>query len=245
MSHGTDRSIRGTAAVLAFGMSLVASGCKEEEPIPKLFEEDGVWALINFDAEGDGNAVDVTGNRLDIGGGTAAFMLKFTEAMKVVQTAACVFPGTSADPDPLLNPGNTPCGMFDDDTEWECHCYGYAFEREEMKWVEFTAGDTPPMVSLEDSMPAADGTAMTSSGSGTGGDDDDDDDTGGGGVDGETIITLSEVPSVNFTYHFRPLPDGVWGSNGTTSLYRMQARVNSAFNTVDDDPMRQSCTPCI
>ena len=224
----------------------MSSGCKEEEPIPKLFEEDGVWALINFDDEGDGNSIDVTGNRLDIGGGTASFMLKFTTAMSVVQTAACVFPGDSSEPEALL-PGNTPCGMFDDNTEWRCRCFGYAFEREEMKWVEFTAGDTPPVVTLEDTPAGGDGGMMTSGGSGTGGDDDDDDggESGGGGADGETFVTVSEVPSVNFTYHFRPLPEGVWGSNGTTSLYRMQARVGSVFDTVDDDPMRQSCTPCI
>lgn len=219
----------------------IAPGCKEEPTVSKLFEEDGVWSLIDYDLAGDGETRPLSDRRSN------TFMFKFTTAMSVVQTAACIFPGTAADPDPQTSPVNTPCGMFDDDTEWECRCFGYAFEEETMKWVEFSAGDTPPVVTLDPApIGGADDGGSAGSGGGSGDDGGDDEGgDGGGGPMGETTINVSEISGLNLTFGFRPLPDGVFSSNGENSRYVMQTRGNNAFATALDDPMRPSCEPCI
>jgi len=211
---------------------LLTTGCKEEDTtVPTLFDEDGVWALTRYDIEGEGTANDLLAHR------DASFLLNFNKADKVVQTASCVFPGTDDDEE-KLSPGDTPCGFIDDGTEWQCQCFGYAFEHDEMRWVEFNAGDLPPVVELEAA--ATGGGAGGSGGESGSGGDTAPADTGEG-----TLMTVSEVPDVNFTFNFRPLPDGVFDSNGTNSRFVMQARGASTFATVLDDPMRPSCAPCV
>lgn len=239
-------------AVPLLGTLTLAGGCKEETKIETLFDEGGVWSLIKYDTDGGGQESTLAAEREN------KFMLKFSPEEKVVQTASCIWPGDSADPE-MTAPSNTPCGRANDllDTEWSCQCFAYAFEEDRMRWVEFTAGDTPPEVTLDpQDMMAGDDAGGGGTGGGTGGDgtgdggsggDAGDDDGGGSGGDSGpgTSIIVNAVTGVAFTFFFRPLPLGVFTSNGTSSRFQMQARGNTVFNEVLDDPMRKSCQPCV
>jgi hypothetical protein len=121
----------------------------------------------------------------------------------------------------LLDPTNT---------HWDCRCFAYDFEREEMLWQEFNAGDMVPSVSLSGSNDPAGGT--------TAGD-------GGATGDGQTHITVAEVMDVNSTFNFRPLPEGVFGSDGMTSRFVLQKRADSVFDRAYEDPEgRPGCVEC-
>ncbi len=205
-------------SLLALGaLGLVLTGaCKEDPPTPKLFAEDGAWSVISYDLEGTGNQLDINDSNR-----RDAFMLSFDSAEKVVTTAACIEAAgdTVADSPCLLNPN---------DTYWECQCFAYDFVREEMLWREFNAGDIPPTVSLS---------AADDQGAGT---------TGGGGGDGDTLINVAEIPDVNSTYNFRPLPDGIFGSDGVASRFVFQKRAPSIFDRAYEDPEgRPGCVPCV
>lgn len=206
----------------ALGLCLTVGACKDDPPTPKLFEEDGVWSTVRYDLTGGGSltAVD-TANRKD------AFMLSFDAAERVVTTAACI----ERDSD---TPANSTCALTPSTTRWDCRCFAYDFVREEMLWREFVPGDVPPTVSLSaaDAPPASDDT-------GTG-------DGGGGGDDLDTNVFVADVMEVGSTYSFRPLPDGVFGSNGESSRFILQQRAASVFDRVYDDPQgRPTCEPCV
>ncbi len=208
---------------VVLGLSLGAGACKEEVTTPKLFEEAGVWSVVKYDLEGSGETRDIDNmNRRD------AFMIAFDDVEGVVTTASCV-----DDDNPEATPANSGCRLSASTTRWSCSCYGYDFVREEMLWREFNAGDVPPEVSLEgmDEPPASDET-------GTGG--------GGAGPEGDTSVFVAEVPDINSTYNFRPLPEGIFGSNGMTSRYILEARAGSLIDQVFEDPDgRPTCDPCI
>lgn len=215
---------RSTLLVLA-ALGLTVGACQDDPPTPKLFQEDGTWSVIRYDIEGNGELREVdTMTRRD------AFMLQYDATEKVVTTAACI--ETDAD-----NVSNSLCLINPDDTHWSCRCFGYDFVREEQLWQEFNAGDIPPKVSLSsaDDPPAGDG-----GGTGTSGGD-----GGGGGGDNQTFITVGELPDVNSTYSIRPLPEGVFGSDGETSRFVVQKKADSLFERVFEDPDRAPCTPCI
>jgi hypothetical protein len=213
---------RSTLLVLAaLGLGLTAGGCKDDPPPPKLFQEAGTWSVVVYDLEGTGiqNDIDVMTRR-------DSFLLQFDTAEKVVTSAACVETDadTVADSLCLINP---------DDTHWSCRCFAYDFVEEQQLWREFNAGDVPPVVKLSDmDDPNAEGGGTATDG-------------GGGEGTGDTIVQVSEIMDVNSTYNFRPLPEGVFGSNGTSSRFVMQKRANSLFDKVFDDPEdRAPCTPC-
>ena len=218
---------RSTLLVLtALGLGLAAGGCKDDPPTPKLFQERGTWSVVTYDLEGTGTQQDI-----DVMSRRDSFLIQFDTAEKVVTTAACVETDadTVADSLCLINP---------DDTHWSCRCFGYDFVRDQQLWREFTAGDVPPVVKLSDmDDPNADGgggDTGTSSGGG-----------GGGGGTGDTIVQVSEIEDVNSTFNFRPLPEDVFGSNGTSSRFVMQKRADSLFDKVFEDPEgRPPCTPC-
>lgn len=200
----------------ALGLSLTGA-CKEDPPTPKLFAEDGAWSVISYDLVGNGNQIEVNdANRRD------AFMLSFDSAERVVTTAACVASesDTVADSLCLLDPSNT---------YWDCRCFAYDFVREEMLWREFNAGDIPPDVSLSETEDPAGGTSG-----------------GGGGGEGDTLITVAEITDVNSTYNFRPLPEGVFGSDGMTSRFVLRQRSPAVFARAYEDPDgRPGCSPCV
>lgn len=212
---------RPSLLVLA-ALGLAAVGCKDDPPTPKLFAEDGVWSVITYDLEGNGEQADI-----DVMTRRDSFLLQFDSAERVVTTAACIETDadTVADSLCLINP---------DDTHWSCRCFGYAFEHDQQLWREFNAGDTPPVVAISDSDNGGDGgTAGTAGG-------------GGGGGDGDTLVQVSEIMDVNSTFNFRPLPEDVFGSNGISSRFVMQKRADSLFDKVYDDPEgRPPCTPCV
>ncbi len=207
---------------VALGLSLGAGACKEEPTTPKLFEEGGVWSLINYDLEGSGDINEVdTMNRRD------AFMLQFDDVENVVTAASCV-----DDSNLEATPANSGCRLSPSTTRWVCRCFGYDFVREQMLFREFNPGDMPPDVSIEggDDPPADE--AGESGGTATGEDD--------------TAVFVSEVPDINSTFNFRPLPDGLFGSNGMTSRYILQTRAASIFQEAFEDPDgREVCEPCI
>lgn len=210
-------SFRPSVLVLgALGLALTGA-CKDDPPTPKLFEEEGAWSVIRYDLDGTTGLVDINNaNRRD------AFMLSFDSHIRVVTTAACVERegDTVADSSCLLNPS---------DTFWDCQCFAYDYVNDEMLWREFNPGDIPPDVSLAAADEPGDGT--------TGG--------GGGGGD-DTLITLSEIPDINSTYNFRPLPDGVFGSDGVVSRFIFQKRSPSVFGRAYEDPDgRPGCEPCV
>lgn len=196
---------------LASTLSCTASsGCKEDEGPGKLFEEEGVWSLARYDLEGTGALQDI--NKTSRGD---AFMLKFEPEKGVVSTASC---GEDED----KTPATSQCRL-DPNSSWFCRCFGYAFEESEMKWVEFEAGSLPPEVMFDDMM-------MMPAGTGTGGDT-------GAAMPGEpTIITVAELPDQASTIDFRPMPFGVFGSNGTSSRYVFQQKTPSVFDEVTCDP---------
>jgi len=202
------------------GLSLSVGACKEDPPTPKLFQEDGVWSVVNYDLTGSGDLKEIdTMNRRD------AFMLHFDATEQVVTTASCVEDATDT-------PASSTCLLTPTTTEWLCQCFGYDFVRDEMLWREFDAGDIPPDVSLADLDDPGGGMA-----SGT---------DGGGGDGDDTLISLAEIPDVSSTYNFRPLPEGVFGSDGESSRYIFEARAASLFDRVFDDPDgRPGCEPCI
>lgn len=209
----------------ALGLGLTAGACKEDPPTPKLFDEQGTWSVIRYDLEGNGDLRDV-----DVMTRRDSFMLQFDAAEKVVTTAACI--ETDAD-----DVSNSLCLINPQDTRWDCRCFGYDFVREEQLWREFNPGDIPPVVSLSASEdpPPAGGTG----GTGTGGGD-------GGGGDGDTLVLVAEIMDVNSTFNFRPLPEGVFGSDGVVSRFVMQKRADSLFEKVFEDPEgRAACSPCI
>lgn len=200
--------------------SLALGGCKEDPPTPKLFQEAGAWSVIKYDLDGSGDLKDVdTNNRRD------AFMLSFDTAERVVTTASCIDNDTDT-------PASSTCLLTPGTTRWDCRCYGYDYVDDRMLWREFEPGDLPPDVDLDDiDEPEA--------GDSTG---------GGGGSDtgDDTVVILSEVMDINSTYNFRPLPMGLFGSNGEDSRFVMQARANSIFDRAYDDPDgRPSCEPCV
>ncbi|MBC8071216.1 MAG: hypothetical protein IAG13_23015 [Deltaproteobacteria bacterium] len=219
-------------ALLGAGLALGLTACSEPPP-GKLFDEDGVWSLVQYDI-GTG-LDDLPTPRKD------AFMLDFDAEQKVVTTAACTSEENSS-----VTPANSPCRLTPATTEWQCQCFSYAFQEEIMQWQEFPAGTAmPPKVKFDRDLvdTAGGGGGGSDEGTGSGGGD------GGesGGAEGEvTVITVTELPDRADTYDFRPLPTGVFGSNNV-SHFILEARAESTFNQVyDDEEERKAyCEPCV
>lgn len=213
----------------ALGLCLTAGACKEDPPTPKLFDETGVWSVIDYDLEGSGilNPI-LNSNRRD------AFMLSFDPVEKVVTTASCVESATNSN-----TPDNSPCLVSPSTTEWQCRCFSYDFVREEMLWREFNAGDIPPIVSLSDSETPMGEEGGGESGSGSGGGD-------GGEPSDDLLVYVAEIMDISSTFNFRPLPEDLFGSNGESSRFVLQSRAGSVFDKVYDDPEgRAACSPCV
>ena len=221
--------------VLMIGALLAVAttgGCKEDEGPGKLFEEDGTWELVQYDI-GDGLAAVDAQNREE------AFMLKFDAGQQVVQTAMCAENETQT-------PTTSLCRLLENETQWFCRCFAYAYEGDRMLWQEFQPGETPPMVTFTD-----DGMSSTPPATSGGGGDTDTDGGGGGETGaapsgGGTEITVAPFGMISSTYGFRPLPTGVFGSQGASSNFIFSQKARSKFDQVFEDPDgRPSCTPCI
>lgn len=213
---------RSTLLVLAaLGLGLTATACKDDPPTPKLFQEKGTWTVIRYDIEGNGEERNVNQNTA-----RDSFLMQFDTAERVVTTAACVERETDT-------VDSSPCLLQPQSTEWHCRCFAYDFVRDEMLWREFNPGEEVPTVKLSDMDGGGDE-------DGTGGDDGEADATG------DALVRVSEIEDVNSTFNFRPLPDGVFGSNGESSRFVMQKRADSLFDKVYEDPEgRMGCEPCV
>lgn len=118
-------------------------------------------------------------------------------------------------------PASSTCLLTPDTTQWLCQCYAYDFEDNQMLWSEFDAGDIPPEVDLSTVDPENPDTELG------------------------TQITVAEIPDINSTYNFLPLPMGLFGSNGTNSRYIFQRRAASVFERAYTDERRPTCEPCL
>jgi hypothetical protein len=209
------------------------SGCGDDEP-GRLFEEDGTWELEQYNLDGEGLTEISADNR------GAAFLMKFKASRRVVQVAMCGEVETDT-------PQTSLCRLLSGGTAWFCKCYAYAYQEDEMIWREFAPGSEPPSVPFTEGgsniPPASSGGGDTDTGGETDSGDSSDTSDGGGG---DARINLSPVANISSTYSFRPLPFGVWGSDGSISSYVMQQRATSLFDQVLADPEgRPSCTPCV
>jgi hypothetical protein len=121
-------------ALLSLAATLLLTstpGCKDDE-VKTLFEENGVWALVQFDLTGTGFQ-DIADNR------SGGFLLKFDSGKGVVGTAACTDNANNNSPSQSL------C-RFDYAATWTCRCFAYEFEESAMRWMEFDPGSAPPPV---------------------------------------------------------------------------------------------------
>jgi hypothetical protein len=205
------------------------SGCKDDPP-GKLFDEQGAWAVVQYDI-GEGLEDIMTMTREN------AFMLSFDTENSVMTTAAC------GDEMSGFLPSDSTCRLSVSTTSWQCSCYAYAFQEDVMQMTPFDAGSAPPEVEFDpDLIPGQSGEAggVDESGTGTGGE------SGGMSSGPLTVIRISPIPERMDTYDFTPLPSGVFGGNGANHHFIVEARSNTIFGTVYDDPQgRPSCEPCV
>lgn len=218
---------RRALASLALIGSFALGACKAEDPGPgKLFEEDGVFEVTHYSLDGAGlSPINVT-NRAE------AFLIKFDATENVVQTAMC-----AEDVDDT--PETSLCRLSTSGTQWNCNCYGYAFEESQMAWREFNAGDMPPVVELGEVAEPMMGATDTDTDGGGAGDD-------GTVPEGDAMVNVGEVQNIGDTYTIGPLPVGIFGSDGLSSIYQLQRKAPMNFDQVFADPDgRAVCQPCI
>jgi hypothetical protein len=203
------------------------SGCKDDPP-GKLFDEQGAWAVVQYDL-GDGLEDIMVMSRRD------AFMVSFDTENSVMTTAACGNEMSS------YLPSESTCRTSPTTTNWQCSCYSYAFQEDVMQMTPFDAGSPPPEVDFDpDLIPGQSGEAGGMDTSGTGGE------SGGMPAGPLSVIRVSPIPDRADTYDFTPLPSGVFGGNGANNHFIVEARSNTIFGEVYDDPDgRASCEPCV
>lgn len=214
--------------------TLSTAGCKDDPGPGKLFDEDGVWELSTFALSGSGTE-SIANSR------QGEFLLMFDEANGFVQTAMC-------SDDDIDDPTDSECEGITD-SMWICSCFGYDFVEDQMAWLQFEAGGTPPVVKVGEE-PSAGGAA---GGDGSGGDTDSDGGSeGGGGGDeggqaegGAHQFAVSEFAGADATFEFSPLPAGIFGSDGVSSKFTFVKKAPSVFDRALEDPDRPPCQPCI
>lgn len=224
-------------ALIATALSTAA--CADDPGPGKLFDEDGVWELETFALEGSGLE-----QLADLRGGE--FLMRFDNENRVVQTAMCAN-------NERATPTNSECeGVAD--SQWHCRCFAYDFVEEEMAWLEFEAGATPPVVKVGDAeqVDAGGGDEETAGDTDTDGAGEEGGEEGGAEEGGDEApaggihqLTVAESASAAATIDFTPLPFEVFGSNGTSSKYTFVKKAGSVFDVVLEDPERPSCQPCI
>ncbi len=211
-------------------LAIAATACGDEEAPSKLFDEDGAWAVIQYDLGENVEEIDPQ-TRED------AFMLSFDNANRVVTAASCVGLDSDGMPD-AVTPEDSPCRLLPQDTAWQCRCFAYAFRDDVMQFQEFAAGSMPPRLAFDPLLdPGEVGGDDSGGGSGSG---------GGGGDGGVAALRVVPIPDRKSTYDFRPLPAGVFGGDGVANHFILKARSNSIFDEVYMDPDgRDSCMRCV
>jgi hypothetical protein len=226
---------------------VAASGCGEDE-VNKLFAEDGVWSLVEYDLEGTSGYEDLPDAR------RGGFLMRFNSGLNKVAVASCQDDQNVADGVPGDVDG-TLCGLGGEYKGFYCDCFLYAFEESQMCWKDADAGGVLPAIGTCGDVPDVPddgGSGTGDGGDGTGGDGTGGDggtDTGGDGGTGtgagadeggprtgsgygetpETLITLSEDLDVGSTYIFQPLPQGIYNSR-EFSRFKMQQKAAHLFD---------------
>lgn len=238
MHHASFVQRHRAIVLVATGLVAILAGCSDPPP-GTLFDEDGVWSLVEYDI-GDG-LNDLPQARKD------AFLLKLDKKNKVATAASCTSESMN-----FTTPDNSPCHSSEPETEWQCRCFAYAFQEEVMQWQEFAPGAAmAPKVKFDPDAFNMSGGGGEESGGGTG------DGTGSGGGEGGsesggmsggdlTVITISELPDRSDTYDFRPLPLGLFGGD-FTSHFIFEARASTLIDQVymDDEGRKAYCEPCL
>ncbi len=228
----TERSPLGFRTLLRGALvatALLTAACGGDDGPGKLFDEDGVWELTQFALEGSG-IESVSNTR------SANFFLKFDNANRVVQTAMCANRENA-------DPTNSECRGFTD-AQWNCQCFGYDFEGDQMAWQQFDAGGEIPVVQV--GRAAADDEAPAETDGETDGAGAEDDGAAEPAPEGSVHeFTVAEVNGVGSTYDLTPLPAGVFGSDGSVSRFIFQAKAPSQFDQVLENDEVPVCQPCI
>jgi hypothetical protein len=230
-------------------LAAAASGCAEDE-VGKLFDENGVWSLVEYDLEGTSTYESLPDSR------SGGFLMRFNPGLDKVAVASCqddqnVTDGVPGDVDGTL------CGLGGEFKGFYCDCFLYVFEESQMCWKHADAGGGMPEIGSCGQLPDIPGDGGSGTGDGgDGGTGDGGDGTGDGGTDTggdggtgtgagadhggartgtgygetpETLITVSEDLDVGSTYIFQPLPQGIYNSR-EFSRYKMQQKANNLFD---------------
>lgn len=112
-------------------LTVLAGACKEEGR-DVLFEENGTWALFQYDIEGKGLEPFDTAARVD------KFLLHFDMEAGVVAAASCV---DSMDRTDLTT---TLCDV----DKFECRCFAYTYEKSTMTFAEEVPGGDPKTTTI-------------------------------------------------------------------------------------------------
>lgn len=193
----SSRALSTLGVFLAF---TALTGCPEEDT--RLFDETGVWTLEKYTLDGSPFS-DVDQNRKN------RFLLRFKPEDGVLASAACHEMGTE------VSVGGSTCvnaGL----SEWECRCFAYTYENDDMRWQEFEPNTTPPTVGS----------------SGTGGDSETEEEGGGGGGDAHSL-TVAAFENAASTYQFISLPNTLFNSDGQVSKHVFQIKADSVWTEVD------------
>jgi hypothetical protein len=120
---------------------VAAGACKDDEPV-NLFDEQGTWALFQYDLDGSGITPIAESERID------QFLINFDAEAGIVSAASCI--------DSSMQTSIT--SAFCDLDKWVCRCFNYTFEEARMVWTEFTP-EGPPEGYMTPPMPGEDSTA--------------------------------------------------------------------------------------
>jgi len=156
--------------------------------------------VLSLFALEDGDAIGGFGSSLR----QDKYMIFYDKDAKIVATAACN--------DSMGEQGlkQSQCDLSKESGGYYCRCFNYEFDETLMTWTEFVpeGQPAPPAPTEEDLM------------------------NGVTAPDAGVRIQLEEYSpdTYNDTYRYRPLPFGVFDSNGLTSQYIFQSRSGAAFD---------------
>ena len=240
-----------------FGIALPLLSTSCEKKVETLFDESGVWTLTEFQlgpkmpSEEEESDNPSPGEFKKISPEASnGFLLNFDASNKIVTAVSCArSKGESHDPIDSL------CFLGDSKArDWRCSCFSYTFEGDTMKW-SYLGGDEDAFARQKlarafDSPGVAIGFPNDEDLRGEDKESEDKESEDKESKDKEskadtsesdgrykdTVITVKNDPERGNAYHFSPLPgsnikgeEGLFQSNGQTSVYVFQHRANRFF----------------